>query len=79
MQDGGDEGRMVLVAGATGKQGGAVARSVLDRGFRVRALTRDPEKPEARELADRGAEVVQGDLEDHSSLEAAVGGVYGVF
>lgn len=37
--------RLILVCGATGKQGGAVARSLLNRGFRVRALTRDPQKP----------------------------------
>ena len=39
--------RLVLVAGATGNQGGAVARSLLDRGFWVRGLTRNPQKPEA--------------------------------
>ena len=55
--------RLILVAGATGNQGGAVARSLLDRGFRVRALTRNPQKPEAQALADQGAEVVEGDME----------------
>lgn len=70
----------ILVTGATGQQGGAVARSLLEkRGFAVRALTRDPEKPQARELAGRGAEVVRGDLEDRSSLDRAVEGIYGVF
>ena len=39
--------RLILVVGATGKQGGAVARSILDRGFQVRGLTRNPQKPEA--------------------------------
>ena len=43
--------RLVLVVGATGRQGGAVARSLLNRGFRVRALTRDPQKPAAQALA----------------------------
>ena len=71
--------RLVLVTGATGNQGGAVARSLLDRGFPVRALTRDPDKPEARNLDERGAEVVWGDLEDRSSVEQALEGVYGVF
>jgi uncharacterized protein YbjT (DUF2867 family) len=71
--------RLIVVAGATGKQGGAVARSLLERGFRVRALTRNPQKPEAQALADQGAEVVQGDMEDRSSMERALEGAYGVF
>jgi uncharacterized protein YbjT (DUF2867 family) len=71
--------RLFVVAGATGKQGGAVARSLLDRGFRVRALTRDPQKPEAQALADQGAEVAQGDMEDRSSMERSLEGAYGIF
>ena len=70
---------LILVTGATGKQGGAVARSLLDQGFQVRALTRNPQKPEAQALADQGAEVVQGDMEDRSSMERALEGAYGVF
>ena len=72
-------GNTILVSGATGQQGGAVARQLLDRGISVRALTRDAGKPAARELAERGAEIVEGDLEDHESLERALEGVYGVF
>src|SRR3712207_6431466 len=45
--------RLILVCGATGKQGGAVARSLLDRGFRVRGLTRNPQKPDAQALAEQ--------------------------
>jgi uncharacterized protein YbjT (DUF2867 family) len=71
--------RLILVAGATGKQGGAVARSLLDRGFRVRGLTRNPHKPEAQALAEQGAEVVQGDMEDSSDMDTALEGAYGVF
>jgi uncharacterized protein YbjT (DUF2867 family) len=71
--------RLIVVAGATGKQGGAVARSLLERGFRVRALTRNPQKPEAQALADQGAEVVQGDMEERSSMERALEGAYGIF
>jgi uncharacterized protein YbjT (DUF2867 family) len=71
---------LILVCGATGKQGGAVARSLLERGFRVRALTRDPQKPEAQALAEQGAEVVQGDMEDRSAVDQVlVEGAYGVF
>ncbi|WBB63595.1 NmrA/HSCARG family protein [Streptomyces sp. WMMC500] len=69
----------VLVIGATGNQGGATARELLARGRQVRALVRDPDKPEARELADRGAELVRGDMDDAASLRRAMAGVHGVF
>ena len=71
--------RLILVCGATGNQGGAVARSLLDRGFRVRGLTRNPQKPEAQALTEQGAEVVQGDMEDRSAMERVLEGAYGVF
>lgn len=71
--------RTILVAGATGHQGGAVARALLDHGFAVRGLTRDPDQPESRRLEDRGAEMVRGDLYDPESLEPVVRGVDGVF
>src|SRR3712207_8461124 len=45
------------------------SRSLLDRGFQVRGLTRNPQKPEAQALADQGAEVVQGDMEERSAME----------
>jgi uncharacterized protein YbjT (DUF2867 family) len=79
MEGRGNEGRVILVSGATGQQGGAVARNLLERGFAVRALTRDTEKAAARELAELGAEVVSGDLEDRASIERVLDGVYGVF
>src|SRR5215218_7346822 len=80
MADNQNAQRLIVVTGATGKQGGAVARSLLDRGFRIRAFTRNPQKPEAQALADRGAEVVQGDMEeDRSAMERALEGAYGVF
>src|SRR5919199_5871491 len=71
--------RLILVTGATGKQGGAVARTLLDRAFRVRALTRDPQRPEAQALTEQGAEVVQGDMEDRSAMNRVLEGAYGVF
>jgi uncharacterized protein YbjT (DUF2867 family) len=71
--------RLILVCGATGSQGGAVAQSLLGRGFQVRALTRDPKKPEAQALAEGRAEVVQGDMEDRSAMERVLEGVYGIF
>ncbi len=74
-----ENGCSVLVVGSTGQQGGATARSLLKQGFAVRALTRNPEKREARELAGRGAELARGDLDDRSSVEEALEGVHGVF
>ncbi|WP_158852610.1 NmrA/HSCARG family protein [Saccharothrix deserti] len=74
-----DENRLVLVGGATGNQGSVVARELLANGFGVRALTRDPGKQAARELAALGAEVVVGDYDDPTSLRKAADGVYGVF
>ena len=71
--------QLILVTGATGKQGGAVLRHLLQRGFLVRALVRNPDKPEARALAGHGTEVVRGDLDDESSLRRALDGVWGVF
>ncbi len=79
MADRQDVERLIVVAGATGRQGGAVARSLLNRGFRVRGLTRNPQKPEAQALAEQRAEVVQGDMEDRSAMERVLEGAYGVF
>lgn len=73
------ERETILVTGATGKQGGATARQLLERGYRVRAMTRKPDSPPARELAERGAAVVQGDLDDAASLRAALAGAWGVY
>jgi uncharacterized protein YbjT (DUF2867 family) len=73
-----EKGR-VLVTGATGHQGGAVARELLTAGYRVRAMTRNPESEKAKALAKLGAEVVRGDLDDAASLAAAVKGAWGVF
>jgi len=65
--------------GATGRQGGAVARRLLDGGWRVRALTRSPASPAAQALAVAGAEVVQADMGDRASLDGALAGVHGVY
>jgi uncharacterized protein YbjT (DUF2867 family) len=71
--------RLIVVTGATGKQGGAVAACLLDAGFRVRALVRDPAKPAAQALRERGAELAPGDLDDAMALRRALAGVDGVF
>ena len=71
--------RVILVTGATGTQGGAVARELLDRGYPVRGLTRNPESDGAGAMSRLGAEMVRGDFDDSASLAAAMQGVYGVF
>ena len=70
---------VILVTGATGHQGGAVARHLLADGWRVRALVRNPNKPEAQALAAKGAEVSTGNLDDPISIDHTIKGVNGVF
>ncbi|MFI9813295.1 NmrA/HSCARG family protein [Saccharothrix variisporea] len=70
---------LVVVTGATGRQGGAVARHLLASGRRVRALTREPDSPAARALARLGAEVIRGDMGDRDSLRPAFVGAHGVY
>ncbi|MFE3203105.1 NmrA family NAD(P)-binding protein [Embleya sp. NPDC059237] len=69
----------VLVTGATGRQGGAVARVLLAQGTPVRALVRDPSTPRARAVEELGAHLFVGDLTEPATLEAAVDGVRAVF
>jgi uncharacterized protein YbjT (DUF2867 family) len=71
--------KIVLITGATGQQGGALARSLSGKGFKLRGLTRKPEAEGAQKLRALGVEVVQGDLDDVGSLKAALQGVWGVF
>ena len=73
------ESDIIMVMGATGQQGGAVARALLAEGYKVRAMTRNPDGERARELAELGAEVVQGDFEREDSVLAALDGVWGTF
>lgn len=72
--------QIILVTGATGNQGGAVSRHLLQRGvFAVRALVRDKNKPAAQALQQAGAELVEGDFDDRASLDRSLQGVSGVF
>jgi len=72
--------KLILVTGATGAQGGGVARHLLDSGrFTVRCLTRNPDSEKAIALQEAGAQIVQGDLADLESLKSAMNGCYGVF
>lgn len=74
--------KVIAVVGATGAQGGGLARAILnDKNgtFVVRALTRDVNSDKARALASAGAEVVAADLDDPRSLEKAFAGAHGVY
>jgi uncharacterized protein YbjT (DUF2867 family) len=69
----------VLVTGATGQQGGALARVLLNKGHRVRAFVRRPDSPEAKELERLGARLAEGNLEEPSTIEDAAKGMDAVF
>ena len=76
------EKKMIVVAGATGAQGGGLVRAILNDtqgGFAVRALTRDVNSEKARELASLGAEVVAADIGDEAALTKAYEGAYGAY
>lgn len=70
---------VIAVTGATGLQGGAVTRALLQAGWHVRALTRDPRSKKARALAALGARVMRADMDEPRSLERAFDGAAGVF
>ncbi len=69
----------VAVAGATGKQGGAVARLLLDRGHQVRALTRRPGSTAAANLHALGADIYEADLDDAAAVRQAAEGADAFF
>jgi uncharacterized protein YbjT (DUF2867 family) len=69
----------VLVCGATGKQGGALARRLLEKGHSVRAFIRRPDSSAAKELERLGAELTEGDFEDPTTIEKAARGMDAVF
>lgn len=70
---------LILVTGATGQQGGSVARELLAKGRKVRVMTRKSDSTAAQELRKLGAEVVTGDFNDVASVERALSGVWGVY
>ncbi|MBA3973214.1 MAG: nucleoside-diphosphate sugar epimerase [Candidatus Solibacter sp.] len=76
------DNKIIVVAGATGAQGGGLARAILNdpaREFALRALTRDPNSEKAQELARLGAELVACDIGDEAALVKAYEGAYGAF
>jgi uncharacterized protein YbjT (DUF2867 family) len=76
------EKKVIAVVGATGAQGGGLVRAILDDAsgsFTARALTRDVNSDQAKELARIGAEVVAADVDDAASLERAFAGAHGAY
>jgi uncharacterized protein YbjT (DUF2867 family) len=76
------ERKIIAVIGATGAQGGGLARAILDRpdsGFAARAVSRRTDSDKVKALAARGAEVVAADLDDPASLRAAFKGAWGAY
>jgi uncharacterized protein YbjT (DUF2867 family) len=76
------EKKIIAVVGATGQQGGGLARAILDDPagqFAVRAITRRPDSEAAKALAERGAVVVTADVDAEASLTKALQGAYGAF
>ena len=74
--------KIIAIAGATGAQGGGLARAILNdpaSEFTVRALTRDTSSPAAQALASAGAEVIATDIDDPASVARAYEGAYGAF
>lgn len=74
--------KIIAVFGATGAQGGGLARAILNdpnSEFTVRAVTRDPQSDKAKELARMGAEVVAADIDDTASIRKALEGAYGAY
>lgn len=69
----------ILVTGATGKQGGAVVKHLLQSNFHIRALVRNLESSVAKSLANKGVEIIRGDFDEYESLENSCTGVHGVF
>src|SRR4029079_17707932 len=69
----------VIVTGATGNQGGAVVKILLERGHEVRAVTRSTDSAKARELANAGVTLVRASLEDTTALTKALEGATSLF
>jgi uncharacterized protein YbjT (DUF2867 family) len=76
------QSKIITVFGATGAQGGGVARAILSdksKEFTVRAVTRDVNSDKAQELARLGAEVVAANIDDRETVAKALAGAYGAY
>ncbi|GIZ37537.1 hypothetical protein CKM354_000098200 [Cercospora kikuchii] len=72
--------KLIVIAGVTGTQGGSVARHFLPhKDWRIRGITRNPDSPKAKQLAEQGVELAQGDYDDTQSLRKAFEGAHAIF
>jgi uncharacterized protein YbjT (DUF2867 family) len=76
--------KLLTVFGATGNQGGSVIKAVLahpilSKEYKIRAITRDPSKPNAQVLAAKGVELVRADMDDADSVKHALEGSHAAF
>jgi uncharacterized protein YbjT (DUF2867 family) len=74
-----EEGKIIVVIGATGRQGREVVRHLIRDGWRVKGVTRKPESKKAAAVRELGAELVPADLDEITTLESAFQGAYGVY
>ncbi len=70
---------VIFVTGGTGNQGGAVARSLIGRGFTVKALTRNPDSAKALDLKKLNIQLVKGDLNNADTYREYLKDIYGIF
>jgi uncharacterized protein YbjT (DUF2867 family) len=70
---------LILVTGITGRQGGAVAHALLDKGYRLRGLSRNPQSDRSLAMSALGVKMLKGDFNDVASLDKAMEDVYGVY
>jgi uncharacterized protein YbjT (DUF2867 family) len=70
---------LILVAGATGLQGGSVIEALLNKGVAIRAIVRNKNSESSQNLAAKGVEIVEATFEDVESLTRAATGATGVF
>lgn len=71
--------KIIAVFGATGTQGNAVAKRLLQEGWQIRAVTRDPQSAKAQALSELGADIVTADFDDFASLVKVLENTYGVY
>jgi uncharacterized protein YbjT (DUF2867 family) len=74
-----EEGKFIVVVGATGRQGREVVRQLVRNGWHVKGVTRKPDSKKAAVVRALGAELIPGDLDDITTLEAAFRGAYGLY
>ena len=71
--------KIIFVTGGTGNQGGAVARNLIEQGFTIKVLTRNPNSIKSENLKTMNIEVVKGDLNNADTYREYLKNVYGIF